>query len=147
MLTSGYLKHRACFVTLTGNHVAPTLRAAYIQFFRYLFHCLPCGLHLAPEQQCILGRAGFSVVLCLYLDHLDLNKHTEIFSYCGRDTEAQTLHLLSLRPDITFFIQLLSFWEHTVLYIYISGKISLLPSWLYPAMSQTICMYYIYLCC
>ena len=42
----------------------------------FLFHCSPCGLHLAPKQQRILGRASFSVVLRLYFDHLDLKKNT-----------------------------------------------------------------------
>lgn len=46
----------------------------------------PCSLHLAPEQQSILGRAGLSVVFRLYFDHLDLNENAHIFS---RDTVAQ----------------------------------------------------------
>lgn len=47
---------------------------------------LPCSLHLAPEQQSILGRAGLSVVFRLYFDHLDLNENAHIFS---RDAVAQ----------------------------------------------------------
>lgn len=35
----------------------------------------PSGLHLAPEQQGVLGRAGLPVVLGFYLDHLDLRGH------------------------------------------------------------------------
>lgn len=50
--------------------------------------CSPCSLHLAPEQQSILGRAGLSVVFRLYFDHLDLNENGHIFS---RDTVAQIL--------------------------------------------------------
>lgn len=46
----------------------------------------PGSLHLAPEQQSILGRAGLSVVFRLYFDHLDLNENAHIFS---RDTVAQ----------------------------------------------------------
>lgn len=98
MLTSGYLKHRELLCNFKCAQLFNTNSSCMQLTYRFLFHYSPCSLHLAPEQQRILGRAGFSVVLCLYLDHLDLNKHTEMqhLSYRGRDNEAQTLHLLSL---------------------------------------------------
>lgn len=90
MLTSEYLEHGETFCNFKCKPMgtkALTLIPSWYRndleihccswkFLVFFIHCSPCGLHLAPEQQGILGRASFSVVFRLYFDHLDLKKNT-----------------------------------------------------------------------
>lgn len=126
MLTSEYLKHGETFcnfkckarsINVTLTYQLDTdyeIHICSLEFPVFLFHCSPCGLHLAPEQQGILGRASFSVVLCLYFDHLDLNKNTakQQISVCGRDTVAPAQQLLSHTHEVIYLsiIKTVSAW-------------------------------------